>query len=172
MLVELLFTVVYKAVSYFFHFSSEDTALKDINKIEPVSGLLGIVGYNILISPGTGIKISNLTVSCDIKVIISNGPSWATEKPNEILIHSPFDSGNPNITVWKILEGHGFSNIKIYRRNQDVYIENLYTYSTRFSILVLSDNVNNILVSTVLLSDINLMEEEILAIGNTICFFY
>ena len=113
-----------------------------------------------------GIKISNLTIPCDIKVIISNGPSWATEKPNEILIHSAFDSGNPNITVWKILEGNSFPNIKIYRRNQDVYIENLYTYSTRFSILVLSDNAHNIIVSTVLLSDINLMEEEILAIGN------
>lgn len=123
------------------------------------------LGRNELIGQNYTISIKNINRGSDIEIIIANGPSWSTEKPNIILLHSSFDSGNPNITVWKIMEGLDYSKIKIYKRGQDIYIPNIYQYSTRFSIKVISDDYNTISVSSAITSDLNLLEEEKLSIG-------
>ncbi|MBM6759206.1 hypothetical protein [Bacteroides mediterraneensis] len=123
------------------------------------------LGYNKSTGSDTTIAIKNINRGSDIEIIIANGPSWSTEKPNIILLHSSFDSGNPNITVWKIMEGHSFNNIRIYKRGQDIYIPNVYTYSTSFSIKVISDDYNTISIISALTNDLNLLEEEKLSIG-------
>ena len=63
------------------------------------------------------------------------------------------------------MEGFNYSKIKVYKRGQDIYIPNVYTYSTRFSIKVISDDYNTISVISGLTSDLNLLEEEKLSIG-------
>ena len=123
------------------------------------------LGRNELIGPNYTISIKNINRGADIEIIIANGPSWSTEKPNIILLHSSFDSGDPIIKAWKIMEGFNYSTIKVYKRGQDIYIPNVYTYSTRFSIKVISDDYNTISVSSAITSDLNLLEEEKLSIG-------
>lgn len=129
------------------------------------SNKFSFLGFNKLIITNKSIAIKNINKSADIEIIIANGPSWSTEKPNIILLHAFFDSGNPNITVWKIMEGADYSKIKVYKRGQDIYIPNIYTYSTSFSIKVISDDYNAISFDDVNTNDLNLLEEEIITIG-------
>lgn len=140
------------------------TATANKDGLLPKNKVLSL-GCNELTGPTNTIAIKNINRGADIEIIIANGPSWSTEKPNIILLHASFDSGNPNITVWKIMEGHSFNNIRIYKRGQDIYIPNVYTYSTRFSINVISDDNSQISVSSAITSDLNLLEEEKLSIG-------
>ena len=140
------------------------TVTSNKNGLLPTNKFL-FLGCNELTGPNTTIAIKNINRGTDIEIIIANGPSWNTDKPNIILLHTSFDSGNPNITVWKIMEGLDYSKIKIYKRGQDIYIPNIYQYSTRFSIKVISDDYNTISVSSAITSDLNLLEEEKLSIG-------
>jgi hypothetical protein len=140
------------------------TATANKDGLLPKNKVLSL-GCNELTGPTITIAIKNINRGADIEIIIANGPSWSTDKPNIILLHASFDSGNPNITVWKIMEGHSFNNIRIYKRGQDIYIPNVYTYSTRFSINVISDDNSQISVSSAITSDLNLLEEEKLSIG-------
>ena len=140
------------------------TVTNNKNGLLPTNKFL-FLGCNELTGLNTTIAIKNINRGADIEIIIANGPSWNTDKPNIILLHTSFDSGNPNITVWKIMEGLYYSKIKIYKRGQDIYIPNIYQYSTRFSIKVISDDYNTISVSSAITSDLNLLEEEKLSIG-------
>lgn len=140
------------------------TATDNKDGLLPKNKVLSL-GCNELTGPTNTIAIKNINRGADIEIIIANGPSWSTEKPNIILLHASFDSGNPNITVWKIMEGHLFNEIRIYKRGQDIYIPNVYAYSTRFSINVISDDYSQISVSSAITSDLNLLEEEKLSIG-------
>lgn len=140
------------------------TVTRNKNGLLPTNKFL-FLGCNELTVPNSTIAIKNINRGADIEIIIANGPSWNTDKPNIILLHTSFDSGNPNITVWKIMEGVDYSKIKIYKRGQDIYIPNIYQYSTRFSINVISDDYNTISVSSAITSDLNLLEEEKLSIG-------
>ena len=140
------------------------TATANKDGLLPKNKVLSL-GCSEITGPTNTIAIKNINRGADIEIIIANGPSWSTEKPNIILLHASFDSGNPNITVWKIMEGHSFNNIRIYKRGQDIYIPNVYTYSTRFSINVISDDISQISVSSAITSDLNLLEEEKLSIG-------
>ena len=140
------------------------TATANKDGLLPKNKVLSL-GCNELTGPTNTIAINNINISADIEIIIANGPSWSTEKPNIILLHASYDSGNPNITVWKIMEGHSFNNIRIYKRGQDIYIPNVYTYSTCFSINVISVDNSQISVSSAITSDLNLFEEEKLSIG-------
>lgn len=123
------------------------------------------LGFNININPGQVVKIQDINGPSEIRVFISNGPSWNTDKPNIILLHTSYDGGAPNITAWKIMEGNSFPNIRIYKRGQDIYIANVYTYSTMISIDVISDDGNTIRISTLSESELSLLEEEKLSIG-------
>lgn len=123
------------------------------------------LGCNEITGPTSAIAIKNINRGADIEIIIANGPSWSTNKPNIILLHASFDSGIPVITAWKIMDGDNYSDIKVYKRGQDIYITNVYTYSTRFSIKVISDDNSQISVSSAITSDLNLLEEEKLSIG-------
>ena len=134
------------------------------NGLLPANKFL-FLGCNESTGPNTTIAIKNINRGSDIEIIIASGPSWNTEKPNIILLHSSFDSGDPVIKAWKIMEGFNYSTIKVYKRGQDIYIPNVYTYSTRFSIKVISDDYNTISVSSAITSDLNLLEEEKLSIG-------
>lgn len=140
------------------------TVTSNKNGLLPTNKFL-FLGCNESTGPNTTIAIKNINRGADIEIIIANGPSWSTEKPNIILLHSSFDSGDPIIKAWKIMEGFNYSTIKVYKRGQDIYIPNVYTYSTRFSIKVISDDYNTISVISGLTSDLNLLEEEKLSIG-------
>lgn len=134
------------------------------NGLLPTNKFL-FLGCNESTDPNTTIAIKNINRGSDIEIIIANGPSWSTEKPNIILLHSSFDSGKPIIKAWKIMEGFNYSTIKVYKRGQDIYIPNVYTYSTRFSIKVISDDYNTISIISAFTNDLNLLEEEKLSIG-------
>lgn len=140
------------------------TVTSNKNGLLPTNKFL-FLGCNESTGPNTTIAIKNINRGSDIEIIIANGPSWSTEKPNIILLHSSFDSGNPIIKAWKIMEGFNYSTIKVYKRGQDIYIPNVYTYSTRFSIKVISDDYNTISIISALTNDLNLLEEEKLSIG-------
>ena len=140
------------------------TATANKDGLLPKNKVLSL-GCNELTGPTNTIAIKNINRGADIEIIIANGPSWSTEKPNIILLHSSFDSGNTIIKAWRIMEGFNYSTIKVYKRGQDIYIPNVYTYSTRFSIKVISDDYNTISIISALTNDLNLLEEEKLSIG-------
>ena len=140
------------------------TVTSNKNGLLPTNKFL-FLGCNESTGPNNTIAIKNINRGADIEIIIANGPSWSTEKPNIILLHSSFDSGNPIIKAWKIMEGFNYSTIKVYKRGQDIYIPNVYAYSTRFSIKVISDDYNTISIISANTSDLNLLEEEKLSIG-------
>ena len=123
------------------------------------------LGFNKNINPGQVVKIQDINGPSEIRVFISNGPSWNSEKPNIILLHTSYDGGDPNITAWGIMQGSSFSNIRLYKRGQDVYIANTYTYSTQISIDVISNDGNTIRISALSENGLNLLEEEKLSIG-------
>lgn len=140
------------------------TVTSNKNGLLPTNKFL-FLGCNESTGPNNTIAIKNINRGADIEIIIANGPSWSTEKPNIILLHSSLDSGNPIIKAWKIMEGFNYSTIKVYKRGQDIYIPNVYAYSTRFSIKVISDDYNTISIISANTSDLNLLEEEKLSIG-------
>lgn len=140
------------------------TVSSDKDGLVPKSKVYSL-GYSKNINPGYVVKIQNIAGPSEIRVFISNGPSWNKDKPNIILLHTSFDGGTPNITAWKIMEGNSFTHIRIYKRGQDIYIANVYTYSTLISIDVISDDGNTIGISVLNESDLNLLEEEKLSIG-------
>lgn len=141
------------------------TVSSDKNGLVPKNKVYSL-GYSNNTNPGFALKIQNITGPSDIRIVISNGPSWNSYKPNIILLHSSYDSGStPKITAWKIMEGSNYNDIQIYNRGQDVYIPNVYTYSTRHSVDVISDDGNTIEISVLSVSGLNLLEEEKLSIG-------
>lgn len=107
------------------------TVTSNKNGLLPTNKFL-FLGCNELTGPNTTIAIKNINRGADIEIIIANGPSWNTDKPNIILLHTSFDSGNPNITVWKIMEGLDYSKIKIYKRGQDIYTKHLSIFHSLF----------------------------------------
>lgn len=140
------------------------TVSSDKNGLVPKNKVYSL-GYSENINPGYVVKIQNIKGPSEIRVFISNGPSWSTDKPNIILLHTSYDGGDPNITAWKIMEGNSFPNIRIYKRGQDIYIGNVYTYSTMVNIDVIADGGNAIGISMLNESGLNLLEEEKLSIG-------
>lgn len=140
------------------------TVSSDKNGLVPKNKVYSL-GYSRNITPGRVVKIQNIKGPSEIRVFISNGPSWNTDKPNIILLHTSYDEGDPNITAWGIMQGSSFSNIRLYNRGQDVYIANTYTYSTQISIDVISNDGNTIGISVLNESGLNLLEEEKLSIG-------